>query len=379
MKGFLADDFSGVPFVGTVTPDAVQKQYDAAVAGLGDVKPNVTVADASRGAATTPRPRRRCTGPGRSARAGATRPRRRCVTHDDGDAWQVAWKDDVVEPSLAGGRHPRRDHASPPRARRHPRPARRRAWSPSGRWCASASTGSRSARPRRPTRPGAWRSSSASTPRRTSSRSRPPAARRSSQAIVFRQDEVPPGVTERLHRHQGRRRDRRRAPAGDHQGVRRADPRHGRPGDRRDDQGQPGRLLGRRRRRAVRPPGAVRRAAARHARRQASTPSARTARRRELFRDDAGGRAAAAADAGAAAAAAGRADPRERRPGQRDRRDQAVDRRDRGRGERARATTATTTRRTAGSRRARPSRRSARWRCSSRGRRRRRRSTARRA
>src|SRR5690349_9090435 len=50
-QGLASGDLSQVPFDGAAADD-VQKQYDAAVAGMGDVKPNVTVADVAEGGST---------------------------------------------------------------------------------------------------------------------------------------------------------------------------------------------------------------------------------------------------------------------------------------------------------------------------------------
>ena len=97
----MADDFSGVPFDGDrVTPELVKKQYDEAVAGLGDVKPHVTIA--------TPhgRERRRVgdahwswpIGDGWSYSSKIP-----LVTHDQGDTWAVPWKVGIIHPSLAAG------------------------------------------------------------------------------------------------------------------------------------------------------------------------------------------------------------------------------------------------------------------------------------
>ena len=120
------------------------------------------------------------------------------------------------------------------------------------------------------------------------------------EAIVYRQDEVPRGVLPGVRRVQGGAVIAGEHAAGADQGLRRADPRLGRRGHRRDDRGGPRRLPDRRHRRPVRAPGEVRRAAARHARSSPSTPSAPTAKTREAFRYDASRRPAAPADPGRA-------------------------------------------------------------------------------
>lgn len=101
-QGLASGDLSDVAFVGA-GPAAVQKQYDAVVAGLGGARPTVTVAGTST------------TGSGDGAKATATLHWTWPVgtgwsytTHaplqlsSDGRQWQVAWKDDVIEPSLSG-------------------------------------------------------------------------------------------------------------------------------------------------------------------------------------------------------------------------------------------------------------------------------------
>ncbi len=288
----------------------MQKQYDDAVAGLGEVKPNVTVAGVSESSGTD--------GHGDpaldlAARATAGPTRRRCRSRPRRTATSGRWSGSRtrVEPSLTAGRHPRRDHRRG-QARRHPRPRRRR---PGHRAAGRALR-------RRPAQGG----------RGPGARLRPPAgaARRHRRRVVRQTgqgrraegvhpgDRLPPGRgaagrDQRLRPDQGCRRDRRLAAAGHRQGVRGADPRHGRPGHGRDDQGPPRPLPGRRPGRALRPRGAVRRAAARHGPGCRSNAVGRGRQADRALRDRAGEGPAAAPDARAAAATAGRADPLRRR------------------------------------------------------------------
>ena len=265
VKGFMADDFSGVPFDG-----------DRVTAGAGQ----------------------------EAVRRGGRRPRRREAPRDDrhhAHGWERRRVGDAAldladrrrvellvegpagharpgrhlggrvegrhHPPVTGRRgHPRRDHRRC-HPRGHPRPARR---GPDHRAAGGALRG-------RPAQgrcgPGARLGPAPGAARRHRRRAVRQAGEGGGRQGVRSGDRVPPGrgAAQRdgaVQRHQGRRRDRRRRPARHHQGVRRADPRLGRPGDRRDPQGQPGRVLRRGRRGAVRTRGAVRRAAPRHARRR---------------------------------------------------------------------------------------------------------------
>ena len=200
----------------------------------------------------------------------------------------------TIEPSLARVGHPRPGRPAAPSAATSSAPAAW-PWSPTGRWCASASTAARcgAAKAGASARELARLvdiDAAAYAKRVEAAGDRWPSSRRSSTARTRCRAACCRGV----------RRDQGRAsaiagelPLAPTKELRRADPRHGRRGDRRDDRGEPRRLPGRRRRGPVRAPGAVRRAAARHARPGASTRSAPTARTRELFRVDAGRRAAA--------------------------------------------------------------------------------------
>jgi len=102
VKGFMADDFSGVPFDGDrVTPELVKKQYDEAVAGLGDVKPHVTIATTHTGGSDAASATLHWTWPiGDGWSYSSKVP---LVTHDQGDTWAVAWKVGIIHPSLAAG------------------------------------------------------------------------------------------------------------------------------------------------------------------------------------------------------------------------------------------------------------------------------------
>ena len=102
VKGFMADDFSGVPFDGDrVTPELVKKQYDEAVAGLGDVKPHVTIATTHTGGSDAASATLHWTWPiGDGWSYSSKVP---LVTHDQGDTWAVPWKVGIIHPSLAAG------------------------------------------------------------------------------------------------------------------------------------------------------------------------------------------------------------------------------------------------------------------------------------
>jgi cell division protein FtsI/penicillin-binding protein 2 len=92
--GLARDDLSAVAFRGASSAD-VQKQYDATVAGLGGVKPTVTVASVSKngGSATA---RLRWTWPlGTGWSYTTTAPLRR-----SGDTWKVVWQPSLVQTSL---------------------------------------------------------------------------------------------------------------------------------------------------------------------------------------------------------------------------------------------------------------------------------------
>jgi cell division protein FtsI/penicillin-binding protein 2 len=98
--GLATDDLSGVTFDGQ-SAAGVQKQYDDTVAGLGDVKPKVTVASVSKkgnDAATVTLHWTWPIGSGWSYTTSAP-----LVSHDKGNTWQVQWKVDTVESSLSSG------------------------------------------------------------------------------------------------------------------------------------------------------------------------------------------------------------------------------------------------------------------------------------
>jgi hypothetical protein len=102
VKAFTADDFSGVPFDGDrVTPEQVKKQYDEAVAGLGDVKPHVTIATTHTGGNDVASATLHWTWPIGDGWSYSSRVP--LVTHDQGDTWAVPWKVGIIHPSLAAG------------------------------------------------------------------------------------------------------------------------------------------------------------------------------------------------------------------------------------------------------------------------------------
>jgi cell division protein FtsI/penicillin-binding protein 2 len=97
-SGLASGDLSQVSFVDASVGD-VQREYDATVAGLGDVKPKVTVASVTKGsdgAATATLQWSWPLGSGWSYTSKAP-------LHASGSTWQVEWTDDVVEPSLKPG------------------------------------------------------------------------------------------------------------------------------------------------------------------------------------------------------------------------------------------------------------------------------------
>ena len=99
-QGLASGDLSGVTFAG-VAADDVQKKYDAAVAGLGEVKPNVTVANVSEDSDTKATATLSWTWPLGEGWSYTTKAP--LETTADGDQWQVDWQDAVVEPSLTTG------------------------------------------------------------------------------------------------------------------------------------------------------------------------------------------------------------------------------------------------------------------------------------
>jgi hypothetical protein len=102
VKAFTADDFSEVPFDGDrVTPELVQKEYDEAVAGLGDVKPHVTIATTHAGGNTAASATLHWTWPIGDGWAYSSKVP--LVTHDNGDSWAVSWKVGIIHPALAAG------------------------------------------------------------------------------------------------------------------------------------------------------------------------------------------------------------------------------------------------------------------------------------
>jgi cell division protein FtsI/penicillin-binding protein 2 len=97
-SGLSSGDLSQLSFVSLSAGD-VQREYAAAVAGLGGVKPKVTVASVARqndGAATATLQWSWPLGSGWTYTT-------RAPLKASGSTWQVAWADDVVEPSLKTG------------------------------------------------------------------------------------------------------------------------------------------------------------------------------------------------------------------------------------------------------------------------------------
>jgi cell division protein FtsI/penicillin-binding protein 2 len=96
--GLTSDDLSQVAFVDRPAGE-VQHAYDKTIAGLGDVKPKVTVASVTKsgdGAATATL---RWTWP----LGGGWTYSSKALLKASGSTWLVAWSDDVVEPSLRPG------------------------------------------------------------------------------------------------------------------------------------------------------------------------------------------------------------------------------------------------------------------------------------
>jgi cell division protein FtsI/penicillin-binding protein 2 len=93
-KGLAADDLSGVTFDGASGTD-VQKRYDATVAGLGGVKPTVTVASVSKNGATATATMHWTwpLGSGWSYTSKAS-------MKESGKTWKVVWQPSLVESSL---------------------------------------------------------------------------------------------------------------------------------------------------------------------------------------------------------------------------------------------------------------------------------------
>ena len=98
--GLTANDLSKVAFE-AANANSVQKDYDLTVAGLGDVRPKVTVATTGRGGSSRATATLHWTWPIGNGWSYSTKAP--LVSHDDGDTWKVAWSVDVVEPSLGAG------------------------------------------------------------------------------------------------------------------------------------------------------------------------------------------------------------------------------------------------------------------------------------
>ncbi len=102
VTGLTTDDFSHVSFDGDrVTAAFVQKQYDETVAGLGDVKPQVTVASTSQSSNSKVSATLHWTWPIGSGWSYSTKVP--LISHDHGDTWLVQWKVGVIQPSLTAG------------------------------------------------------------------------------------------------------------------------------------------------------------------------------------------------------------------------------------------------------------------------------------
>ncbi len=101
-KAFTTDDFSEVPFDGNrVTSALAQKQYEAVVAGLGDVKPTVTVASTTSSSADRASATLHWSWPLGGGWSYSTKAA--LVSRDNGGTWQVRWNVDAIESTLAAG------------------------------------------------------------------------------------------------------------------------------------------------------------------------------------------------------------------------------------------------------------------------------------
>src|SRR3954451_9025233 len=101
-QGLTTGDFSQVPFDGDrITPELVKKQYDETVAGLGNVKPKVTVASVGSSGSSEATATLHWTWPIGTGWAYTTEAP--LISRDDGDTWQVQWKVGVGESSLSAG------------------------------------------------------------------------------------------------------------------------------------------------------------------------------------------------------------------------------------------------------------------------------------
>jgi cell division protein FtsI/penicillin-binding protein 2 len=102
VHGLTTGDFSDVSFDGEgTTPEFVGRQYDKTVAGLGEVRPKVSVATTDRGANSRVTATLHWTWPIGSGWSYSTKAP--LVSHDDGDTWKVSWSVEVIEPSLTAG------------------------------------------------------------------------------------------------------------------------------------------------------------------------------------------------------------------------------------------------------------------------------------
>jgi cell division protein FtsI/penicillin-binding protein 2 len=102
VKGFTTDDFSDVTFDGDrVTPALVQKQFDETVAGLGDVRPEISLGTITQESGSAATAALRWTWPVAGGWSYSTKAQ--LTSHDDGDTWQVRWSVATVQSSLAAG------------------------------------------------------------------------------------------------------------------------------------------------------------------------------------------------------------------------------------------------------------------------------------
>jgi hypothetical protein len=95
-RGLASGDLSGVLFTGTTTPQQADQQYAATVADLGQVKPRVSVASVSKASDTAATATLSWVWPFGTGWTYQTKAPMRLVK----DNWQVTWAPSVVAPSL---------------------------------------------------------------------------------------------------------------------------------------------------------------------------------------------------------------------------------------------------------------------------------------
>jgi hypothetical protein len=98
--GLSAKDLANVAF-DAAGADSVAKEYDETVAGLGDVRPKVTVASVEARGEDSATATLHWTWPIGSGWSYSTKAS--LVSSDQGDTWKVAWRSDAVESSLTAG------------------------------------------------------------------------------------------------------------------------------------------------------------------------------------------------------------------------------------------------------------------------------------